>query len=68
MVELLIFKGAPVDLQNESGKTALMLAAFYGRISIIKELKNNNASYEKRDKSGGSVLHYAVDGGLKKFC
>ena len=62
-MELLIFKGAPVDAKNETGKTALMLAAFYGKINIIKELTNNGASYKTRDKSGSSVLHYAVDGG-----
>lgn len=63
LVELLIYKGANVDNQNESGKTALMLAAFYGRINIIRELKNNGASYDKKDKSGSSILHYAIDGG-----
>ncbi len=63
LVELIILKGAHVNAQNESGKTALMLAAFYGRINIIKELRNNGGSYKIKDKSGGSVLHYAVDGG-----
>lgn len=63
LVELLIYKGATVNAQNETGKTALMLAAFYGRINIIKELNNNGATYGIKDKAGGSVLHYAIDGG-----
>ena len=44
-----------------------MLAAFYGRINIIRELKNNGASYDKKDKSGSSILHYAIDGGKNIF-
>ena len=63
MVELLLYKGAQVNAQNESGKTALMLAAFSGKLNVVKELRNNNASYDIRDKSGCTVLHYAVDGG-----
>ena len=62
MVELLIIKGANVNAQNESGKTALMLAAFAGKLNLIKELRNNGASYDITDKSGCGVLHYAVDG------
>lgn len=63
MVELLITKGANVNAQNESGKTAIMLAAFAGKLNIIKELRNNEASYDLRDRAGCTVLHYAVDGG-----
>lgn len=63
MVELLINKGANVNAQNESGKTAIMLAAFAGKLNIIKELRNNGASYDLKDRAGCTVLHYAVDGG-----
>ncbi len=60
MVELLITKGANVNSQNESGKTALMLAAFSGKINVIKELVNNGAAYDLKDNSGCTVMHYAV--------
>lgn len=63
MVELLIHKGANVNAQNESGKTAIMLAAFAGKLNIIKELRTNGASYDLKDRAGCTVLHYAVDGG-----
>lgn len=63
MVELLITKEANVNAQNESGKTAIMLAAFAGKLNIIKELRSNGASYDIRDRAGCTVLHYAVDGG-----
>lgn len=71
MVELLINKGANVNAQNESGKTAIMLAAFAGKLNIIKELRNNGSSYDLKDRAGCTVLHYAVDGGnldcVKKY-
>jgi ankyrin repeat protein len=60
MVEILIAKGANVNNKNESGKTALMLAAFSGKLNVIKELVNNGASYDLKDNSGCTVLHYAV--------
>ncbi len=58
-----MIKGAEVNAQNDSGKTALMLAAFLGKLNIIKELLNNGASLTRTDKAGCTVLHYAVDGG-----
>ena len=63
MVELLIESGAEVDAQNESGKTALMLAAFSGKLKIIQALRGSGASYDKFDRSGSFIVHYAVDGG-----
>ena len=63
MVELLISLGADVNAQNESGKSALMFAAFAGKLKIIQELRMNGASYDIADKSGSSAIHYAVDGG-----
>ena len=63
MVALLIEKGIDVNAQNDTGKTALHLAAFYGKLNVFKELRNNGASYKIRDRTGLSTLHYAVDGG-----
>jgi ankyrin repeat protein len=36
---------------------------FSGKLELIRELRKHQASYEIRDKSGMSALHYAVDGG-----
>lgn len=63
VIELLIERGAKVDEQNESEKTALMLAAFYGRLHLVKVLRQYDASFEMRDNSGMCPLHYAIDGG-----
>lgn len=63
MVELLVKYGADINAQNESGKTALMLAAFSGKLKIIQELRTSGAVYDKVDKAGSYAIHYAVDGG-----
>ncbi len=63
MIEHLIERGAKVNQQNESLKTALMLAAFYGKLQLVKILRQYEASYKLRDNSGMSALHYAIDGG-----
>lgn len=61
---MLIEFGADVNAQNESLKTALMIAAFYGKLDMVKLLRRNGASYELKDKSGCQAIHYAVDGKL----
>ena len=63
MISLLIEKGVESNAQNDSGKTALMLAAFYGKLNAIKELRDHGADYSVVDNAGLSTLHYAVDGG-----
>ena len=60
---MLIEFGADVNAQNESLKSALMIAAFYGKLDMVKLLRKNGASYDLRDKSGCQAIHYAVDGG-----
>ncbi len=56
MVELLISKGCNVNAQNETGKTALMLASFSGKLALVKELRNNGASYDVVDNSGNFLF------------
>ena len=63
MIDLLIERGAKVNAQNEACKTALMLAAFYGKLHLVKILRQYDASYDLRDNSGMSAIHYAIDGG-----
>ena len=41
----------------------MMIAAFHGKLQFVKCLRQYNASYEIRDNSGMTALHYAVDGG-----
>ena len=60
---MLIEYGADVNAQNESLKTALMIAAFYGKLDMVKILRRQGASYDIKDKSGCQAIHYVVDGG-----
>ena len=63
MLELLIKLGANVNAQSGTLKTALMMAAFYGKLHMVELLKKYGANYELRDNVGKAAVHYAVDGG-----
>ena len=39
-----------------------MLAAYAGKLDIIKELRYHKANYDLQDKGGSTALHWAVDG------
>jgi ankyrin repeat protein len=46
--ELLISKGAPVNTTNDSGETALSLAAHHGHVRFVRMLLANGATKECR--------------------
>lgn len=62
VMEVLIKHGADVDTQNDSGKTALMLATFAGKLKSIEFLRECHAKYDVRDKGGSTAFHWAIDG------
>jgi len=53
MMSVLIARNANVNLSNHSGFTALMYAAGYGRIEVVKELLAAGADVNARIKSNG---------------
>jgi ankyrin repeat protein len=61
MIELLVLNGADVNGQNESGKTALMIAAYNGSYDIVTMLRDFGALYEKADKTGSYAINYAAE-------
>ena len=61
MVNLLILNGADVNDQNESGKTALMIAAYNGSHEIVTVSRDFGALYDKADKSGSYATNYAAE-------
>ncbi|KAI3382263.1 hypothetical protein SNEBB_011445 [Seison nebaliae] len=61
VTELLIEHDVEIDYQNESGKTAFMIACFNGTLDIMKCLRYSGASLTITDASGSSPLHYSVD-------
>lgn len=48
-----------MDQQNQSSKTALMLASQLGEVQIMLYLLENHCSINIRDKYKNTALHYA---------
>ena len=59
-VKLLLDKGADINARNEEGRTFLVEAAGFGRLSTVKMLLEKGADLEARSKNGGTVLHAAA--------
>ena len=56
----LLQEGANVNGTNESGETALHLAARAGHLSVIHALKEHGANVSLRDQAGSTALELAV--------
>ena len=68
----LLEKGAAVNIQNRSGETALMYAAWRGHASIVRLLLENRADVTLKNRQGSTALtlaeskeHLAIVGMLK---
>ena len=53
-------KGAAIDFQRDDGKTPLMIAVAFRRLTYIKFFVENGANLQALDKQGMSLLHLAV--------
>jgi len=62
---LLIGKGASLDLVNDKGETALMLAAGAGNEKLVKLLLEKGADPLKKNGAGETVMSYASRSGNK---
>lgn len=51
----------PVDIKNQKGQTALMLAASMGNIPMMQLLLKFGATLDSTDLYNRNVLHYALD-------
>ena len=63
----LIKKGLMVDVQDEQGKTALMMAAANGHEEIVEVLLTKKPNLLLQNKSGNTALHWAAYMGRKKI-
>jgi len=62
---LLIDKGAKLDVVNDKGETALMLAAGAGNEKLVKLLVGKGADVNVKNGSGETVVNYANRAGSK---
>ena len=65
--ELLLAKGARLDVRDAQGRTPLLLAAFYGRADLAGMLIAKGASIGDRDELGSTALHLAALNGHKEI-
>ncbi|KAM7380197.1 hypothetical protein PAMP_003510 [Pampus punctatissimus] len=67
-VQLLLSHDAPVDAVDQSGRTALMMAAEKGRVEALEVLLTSaSANLSLIDKDGNTALHLACSNG-KEDC
>jgi ankyrin repeat protein len=52
------------DVNDSSGKTALMWAALYGHKDFVKSLINNGANLHLKDNNKLNALHFAAKKGI----
>lgn len=62
-IQLLLEKGADVNMRDEHGRTALSLACELGHLDVVKLLVQFNADPEITDAWGNSALMYAAFAG-----
>lgn len=62
-IEMLLHRGASVNCQDESGRTALSYACEKGYLDAVKILVRNNADPEIVDAWGNTALMYAAVAG-----
>jgi ankyrin repeat protein len=63
VINLLLARGATVDLQNQSGETALGIAILNQRPAIVQRLLDMGANPNHKDGEGYTLLHLAASGG-----
>lgn len=67
IIDLLLQKGATVDLQDESGQTALVKVVILDDIILTKHLLKHGADATLHDKEGNTSLLYASLNGNEKI-
>lgn len=65
-VDLLLTRGAAVEVKNKKGNSPLWLAANGGHLSVVKILKNHNADIDSQDNRRVSCLMAAFRKGHTK--
>ena len=61
MLDILISKGANVDLSDENGITPLILATQFNNLVMVKKLLNAKANKEIKCKKNKTAFEYAIE-------
>jgi len=67
IAQALLAAGAPVDAEDEYGRTALLLAADNGNTQMIQALLAMRADVDKQDNDGETAMHKCTDGRVDGF-
>ena len=59
VVDLLLARGAQVNVKDNNGVTALMLASRNGRVEVVQALLAKGAEINAKDKDGATALLHA---------
>jgi len=59
VVEILLARGAYVDLKNRYGNTALIWSSYYGHIHCVRLLLENGADVTHKNDNGMSAMDMA---------
>ncbi|KAF8709832.1 hypothetical protein HU200_029545 [Digitaria exilis] len=68
IIDILLKRGADVELTTDAGRTALHYAASKGRLNIAEKLIEHGANVNKKDKFGCTPLHRAASTGNAELC
>ncbi|XP_072453059.1 death-associated protein kinase 1 isoform X2 [Notamacropus eugenii] len=60
MLQLLIKRGARIDVQDKAGSNAIYWASRHGHVETLKFLNENKCPLDVKDKSGETALHVAA--------
>ena len=66
VAKLFLDHGVDLEARNKNGICALMNAARWGNVSMVRHLINHQADVEAADNSGLTALMMAADGGHEK--
>ena len=67
LAELLLSKGARLEVTNENGGTLLHSAAYYGNKAVLESLLAHGAKVNATDKNGRSALQVAKQPSIKEL-
>ena len=62
VVQLLLDRGANVNMEDKGQLTPLHLASYYGRLDIVRVLLSHGARVNAKGEQGQTALHLVLDG------